>query len=163
MDQQSQPQYPNLGASATTFSWVEATDPNAFGNPNPDEAVAYTIADDVSMPGRSETVTSNNNNNLRVYVRLASGARILIPIAQTATVDELHAEVVRRAAKLGGPVSMRNSVLETTGHNASILFGEDLLRDVMDTTENFTFSVTSLDLTLNQVSVLNLLVNVHHL
>lgn len=151
MDHQSPSNHPDLGASTTTFSWIEATDPDTFVNPNPDEAVADTVEDDVSMSGRSESFISNNNN-LRIYVLLANGTRILVPIIPTATIDDLHAEVLRRAARLGETGSIQDTVLETTGHNASVLFGEDLLTDVLDTTENFTFLLTSLDLTFGQAS-----------
>src|SRR4051794_26395186 len=75
------------GASTTTFSWVEATDPANFVPPNHNEANTYSVADDVSVSGRSESVLSSNNN-LRVYVRV-NGARIVVPISHMATVDQL--------------------------------------------------------------------------
>ena len=95
---------PDHGASNTTLSWVETTDPTTFVNPNPNEAtVTFSMTDDISMSGRSDFTTGKN---LRLYVCLSSGARILVPMVATATVHQLHAEVVRRAATFGSTVSV---------------------------------------------------------
>lgn len=157
MYDQDQQHQPDPGASTTTFSWVESTNPEHFENLNLEEAVDYSIADDVSMSGKSEDAT-NNSNHLRVYVRLDNGVQLLIPIPRTASVDDLHNEVLRRASALGAVDTVANSVLKTTGNHASILFGEDLLTDVLDTTENATFLMTSLNrnLTSGQVSIKDL-------
>jgi hypothetical protein len=149
MDHRRESEPAGPGSSTTTFSWVEATDPASFVPPNHNEATTYSVADDVSVSGRSESVFSSSNT-LRVYVRV-NGARIVVPISHMATVDQLHAEAVRRAARLGSTVSVQNSILQTTGHNAALLFGEDLLTDILDTTENLTFLLNPLDVTLTQV------------
>jgi hypothetical protein len=131
---------------------VKETDPTAFAplSQNKNEA-AYSVADDVSM--RSSSITSSRSNAVRVYVRLANGTRILVPISPDATIGGLHTEVTRRAARLGVSSNKNETVLETTGPNASILFEEDLLADVLDTTENSTFDLTSLSVPLTQVRI----------
>jgi hypothetical protein len=139
-------------ASKTTLSWVKETDPTAFApiSPNRNEAT-YSVTDDVSM--RSSSVTSSRSNAVRVYVRLANGTRILVPISPDATIGGLHTEVTRRATRLGISANKNETVLETTGPNASILFEEDLLADVIDTTENSTLNLTSLSVSLTQVRI----------
>lgn len=102
---------------------------------------------------RSSSVTSSRSNAVRVYVRLANGTRILVPISPDATIGGLHTEVTRRATRLGISANKNETVLETTGPNASILFEEDLLADVIDTTENSTLNLTSLSVSLTQVRI----------
>jgi hypothetical protein len=98
--------------------------------------------------GSSATRTSFSSSNpdlARVFVRLTNGMKIVVPIPQSSTVHGLHAQALQRAAKLGVNGTLDNTVLQTTGKNPVVLFGEDSLIEVLDLTEDSTFSLGSLD------------------
>ncbi len=66
-----------------------------------------------------------------------------MPVPQNSTVYTLHVQALRRAARLGVTATIDDSLLETIGNNQAVLFGEDLLVDVLDLTEDNTFSLRS--------------------
>lgn len=80
---------------------------------------------------------------MRVYVNLSSGARIIVPINATSTVSQLVAESTRRAAALN--VHYDDNDTKLCLSDGSILFGEDMLEDVLDLAENDGFFLSSFE------------------
>lgn len=78
---------------------------------------------------------------MRAYVNLSSGARIVVPISATSTVAQLAAESTRRATALNVPYDDNDTNLYLD--DGSLLFGEDILEDVLDLTENEGFFLGS--------------------
>ena len=78
---------------------------------------------------------------VRAYVNLSSGARIVVPINATSTVAQLAAESTRRATALNVPYDDNDTNLYLS--DGSLLFGEDILEDVLDLTENEGFFLGS--------------------
>jgi uncharacterized protein YegL len=108
--------------------------------------------DQRSVSGTSEgsagTHTSSSSSNpdlARVFVQLVNGMKIVVPVPQSSTVHGLHAQALHRAARLGVNATLDNSLLQTIGRNPVVLFGEDSLIEVLDLTEDNTFSLGSLD------------------
>lgn len=100
-----------------------------------------------SLTGSVDTHTSYTSSNpdlARVFVRLPDGTKIVVPVPQNASVDELHRRALQRAARIG---TFNDTVLETTGHDPIVIFGEDAVVDVLDLTEDSTFSMRSFEST----------------
>ncbi|KAF8533503.1 hypothetical protein BDD12DRAFT_898766, partial [Trichophaea hybrida] len=78
---------------------------------------------------------------LRLVISLENynGQKFVVPIPATSTVEDLHAEAVRRAAQLNVHCTTTGTVLRSTGHGGAIFFGEDLLMDILDMTNDGTF------------------------
>ncbi|KAF8860928.1 hypothetical protein BDZ45DRAFT_740806 [Acephala macrosclerotiorum] len=91
------------------------------------------------------SLSSSNPDLARVFVQISNGMKIVVPVPQNSTVHGLHAQALRRAARLGVNGTLDNTLLQTTGTNSVILFGEDSLIDILDLTEDSTFSLESLD------------------
>ncbi|KAF8536862.1 hypothetical protein BDD12DRAFT_849140 [Trichophaea hybrida] len=82
---------------------------------------------------------------LRLFVSLANynGQKFVVPISASSTVADLHAEAVRRAVQLNVHCTTGNTVLRSTSHDGAIFFGEDLLMDILDMTDDETFLLDS--------------------
>lgn len=96
-----------------------------------------------SLAGSVDThssLMSSNSDLARVFVRLPDGTKIVVPVPQNASVDQLHQRALQRAARLG---RFNDTVLETIGDDPVVLFGEDAVIDVLDLTEDSTFSMRS--------------------
>lgn len=120
-----------------------------------DETFSFITPDDErsttrDVSGRSYG-TATGTNTTRVYIRLVNRSKILVPISASATVSELHAEAVRRATRMGMEYSIDRTVLQTTGHHAATMFGDDCLDDVLGATEDNTFLLNNVDVFLNPV------------
>ncbi|KAF2839495.1 hypothetical protein M501DRAFT_1015594 [Patellaria atrata CBS 101060] len=100
--------------------------------------------DGAPTPTQSATLFLGNNT-FRVFVRLLNGRQLVIPIAVTATVAQLHEEAARRAGKFELPFSINATVLRTTGADGVLLFEEDRIVDLLDLTENHTFVLSQRD------------------
>jgi hypothetical protein len=101
------------------------------------------------------TTASSNPDLARVFVRLDNGSKIVVPIPQSSSVQDLHTQALRRAARLGVIGALSGTHLRTTGPDPIILFGEDPVIDVLDLTEDNTFSLGSL--TSNHATASNLI------
>lgn len=95
--------------------------------------------------GTHSSVSSSNPDLARVFVQLNNGSKIVVPVAQNSNVHGLHVQALRRATRLGVSGTLDDTVLQTIGNNPVVLFGEDPLIDVLDLTEDSTFSLASLD------------------
>jgi len=92
----------------------------------------------------SYSISSSSGVGLiRTSVILTGGPRLVIPISGDATVGQLVAESNRRAVALNLPRSENDTVLSLP--DGSILFGEDSLADVMDTSDDPTFFLGSVE------------------
>jgi len=92
----------------------------------------------------SYSISSSSGIGLiRTHVILSNGARLVVPISGDATVGQLAAESTRRAVALNIPQSENDTVLYLS--DGSILFGEDSLADVMDTSDDPTFFLGSME------------------
>jgi hypothetical protein len=95
--------------------------------------------DNFSMVSLGDSVA---NQKTRVVVVFGSTffpgeKRIIIPAAPSVTVSDFLAEAVRRAQTLGLTISpTADLVLHTDSEHGPIAFGEDSLRDILDTMEN---------------------------
>ncbi|KAL1953648.1 hypothetical protein VTO42DRAFT_2397 [Malbranchea cinnamomea] len=92
-----------------------------------------------------EMVDQSNPDLLRVFVRLTGGTRILVPAPHNAIVQDIHQAALERAQRFGIQGTTENTVLETVGNDSPIaLFAEDSLYDILDLTEDNTFSLRSI-------------------
>jgi hypothetical protein len=82
---------------------------------------------------------------LRLFVSLANynGQKFVVPIPASSTVADLHAEAVRRAVQLNVHCTTGSTVLRSTSHDGAIFFGQDLLMDILDMTDDETFLLDS--------------------
>ena len=80
---------------------------------------------------------------IRTNVVLSSGARLVVPVSADATVGQLVAESTRRAVALNISQSENDTVLYLS--DGSILFTEDSLADVIDTSNNPTLFLGSME------------------
>jgi hypothetical protein len=83
---------------------------------------------------------------IRLFVVLITGTVFIVPISSSATVEQLHAEAVRRAAALKVACTTANTTLRASNHDGPILFGEDRLMDVLDVVPNHEFFLGPLSL-----------------
>lgn len=91
--------------------------------------------------------SSANPDLARVFVQFSNGMKTVIPVPHTSTVQDLHAEALQRAARVGLAGTLDNTLLQTTGENRVILYGEDSLIGILDLTKNNTFCLQSRDTT----------------
>ncbi|PMD22611.1 hypothetical protein NA56DRAFT_644802 [Hyaloscypha hepaticicola] len=91
--------------------------------------------------------SSSSPDLARVFVQLNNGMKIIVPIPQTSVVQVLHAEALKRAARVGVTGTLENTLLQTTGKSPVVLFGEDSLIEVLDLTEDNTLFLRSVDTT----------------
>lgn len=154
------PELPDTSlASDRTSTWLEGVSPSypvpSDGGFDETSVVAsdetYSAVQDVSVSDRSAS-TITGTNTARVYIRMVNGSRILIPIAMSATVGDLHAEAVRRSTSFGMPCTTDSTILQTIGQNAATIFGEDYLADVLAATEYDTFLLDTVNAFLDPVS-----------
>jgi hypothetical protein len=154
------PELPDTSlASDRTSTWLEGVSlsypvPSDGGIDDPSVVASdetYSAVQDVSVSDRSAS-TVTGTNTARVYIRMVNGSRILIPIAASATVADLHVEAVRRSTRFGVPCTTDSTILQTIGQNAATIFGEDYLADVLAATENDTFLLDTVNAFLDPVS-----------
>ncbi|EPE30278.1 UBC-like protein [Glarea lozoyensis ATCC 20868] len=93
----------------------------------------------ISDQEKACVVSASAPDLARVFVRLSNGSKIVVPISQDSTVDNLHVRTLERAQKLGLPVDFSNTILGTTGNDGITLSGEDQVADILDLTEANTF------------------------
>ena len=84
----------------------------------------------------------------RIFVLLPTGTKILVPtppqptVSAPITVHDIHETALIRAQRFGVQGTVENTVLETTGSGSPVaLSGEDALLDVLDLTDDNTFSL----------------------
>lgn len=77
----------------------------------------------------------------RIFIQLSNGMRFIVPVAQTATIAELHAKAVQRATTYGFERSLQDSFLQTTGALPVALHGEDEVATILDLIENNTLDL----------------------
>lgn len=94
-------------------------------------------------PEKTSAVSAPGPDLARVFVRLSDGSKIVVPIAQNSTVDDLYVQTLDRAHNLGMTCDASNTILETTGTHAITLSGEDQVADILDLTEDNTFRLES--------------------
>lgn len=87
-------------------------------------------------------------DSTRVFVQLSSSTRILVPVPEQSTVRDLHQKTLQRAAGFAVRGTLDDTVLETTGSTRPpvALYGEDLVLDILDLTEDNTFSLRTINL-----------------
>ncbi|KAL5320182.1 hypothetical protein ACEPPN_010983 [Leptodophora sp. 'Broadleaf-Isolate-01'] len=93
----------------------------------------------------SSSSSTTNPDLARVFVKLANGTKIVVPVPQNSSVHELHVRTLQRAARLGVHATLETTVLKTLGNSPVVLFGEDGLTEVLDLTEDNTFALGSLE------------------
>jgi len=86
-----------------------------------------------------------NPDRARVFVRLSNGTKCYVPVAQTATIHDLHDKSLQRAAKFGFQANLKDTFLQTTGASAVALYGEDSVSEVLDLTGSSTFDLCLLE------------------
>jgi hypothetical protein len=87
-------------------------------------------------------MSSSNSDLARVFVRLGDGTKIVVPVPQNATVGDLHTQILQRAERwLGSHTTTDDTVIETIGNDPVVLSDEDALVDILDLTDDSTFSV----------------------
>ena len=86
---------------------------------------------------------------LRVYVVLSTGQRLLVPVPSTATIQDLQFQALRRAARLGVQVGLGDTVVRTTGAEAALVDGQDMVSDFIDLTADHTFALDILNTTVS--------------
>ena len=91
--------------------------------------------------------TLRDGPRLRVYITLGNGERLLVPVPQRATVQDLQFAALRRAARLGITATLADTVLRTVGPHAAVIDGDDLVQDFIDLTQDSTFSLEVLNQT----------------
>ena len=107
---------------------------------NPSDAASQVSGSTVG--GRSSL---RDGPRLRVYVILPTGQRLLVPVPQSATVQDLQFAALRRAERVGVTSSLSETVLRTVGPHAAIIDGDDLVQDFLDFTLDNTFSLDPLN------------------
>lgn len=96
-----------------------------------------------SQSHSSRSIT--NPDRVRVFVRLTNGTKYYVPVAQTATIHDLHEKVLQRAVKFGFRANQEDTFLQTTGASVVALCGEDSLCEVLDLTGSSTFDLCLLE------------------
>lgn len=108
---------------------------NQLSSQRPSEATSQSHGDrSITIPDRA-----------RVFVRLSNGTKYYLPVAQTATIHDLHDKALQRAAKFGFQANLKDTFLQTTGASAVALYGEDSVSEVLDLTGSSTFDLCLLE------------------
>jgi hypothetical protein len=81
-------------------------------------------------PGFIAVVAAPGGANIPILVQISDSKKIKIPFRTTATVDQLAQEARRRAAAMGCVVPATAHLV--TASDGAILWGEDILADVID-------------------------------
>ncbi len=118
-----------------------------FDMSNPTRGPRSTFQGSEGSGFTHSSFSSSSPDLARVFVQLNNGIKIIVPIPQTSAVQDLHAEALKRAARLGVTRTLENTLLQTTGESPVVLFGEDSLIEVLDLTENNTLFLRSVDTT----------------
>lgn len=96
-----------------------------------------------SQSHSSRSIT--NPDRVRVFVRLTNGTKYYVPVAQTATIRDLHEKVLQRAVKFGFRANQEDTFFQTTGASGVALCGEDSLCEVLDLTGSSIFDLCLLE------------------
>lgn len=113
------------------------------------------LVDQTDVASQRSTTTAGGNSSLRdgprlmVYVTLGNGERLLVPIPERATVQDLQFAALRRAERLGITATLAETVIRTVGSHAAVIDGDDLVQDFMDLTHDRTFSLEVLNPTVS--------------
>jgi hypothetical protein len=113
---------------------------NDHDNDSPD----HTVPEELLEP--------DLDGNVRIYVHLITGSKVVVSLPPTATVAQLHDEVVTRTFQHGFNTTINNTVLSTIGRYSAVVHSEDLLEDILDTTEEHSFVLYPLEVSKSSVS-----------
>jgi hypothetical protein len=80
-----------------------------------------------------------------VYVHFVNGLKLTISLPSTCTVAQLQHQVIAKASRYGIYTSVEHTVLSTVGRYSSVVHSEDILEDILDTTEDHKFILYPLE------------------
>jgi hypothetical protein len=98
--------------------------------------------DQMSLTGGPSA--GDNAPIIRVFVVLANGAKIIVPISNITKIEQLHVEAVRRATALKVPCTTEATTLRASSQDGPVLFAEDRICDVLGFIENDEFFLGAL-------------------
>lgn len=98
-------------------------------------------ASEVMSWSQVSSAPSASADQARIFIQLTNGIRFVVFVDQRATIAELHAKAVQRAASYGFDQSLQDFFLQTTKPPPIALHGEDEVISILDLTENNTFSL----------------------
>jgi len=104
-----------------------------------------------SIDTPSTSVASTGPDRAKFCVRLENGTKILVPVSQDSTVHDLHVQALRRAKSFGVRGTTNDTTLGSTGSDRIVFCGEDSLGDVLEFTNDSTFTLESFHTAASQI------------
>ncbi|KAJ2905988.1 uncharacterized protein MKZ38_003471 [Zalerion maritima] len=89
----------------------------------------------------SDPGSTGDGHRNPLLVEVPGGERLVVPLSNTSRVQDLHSEALRRAGRRGFTGTLSTTAIRTTGAQTAILDHEDFVSDVIEATQDNTFSL----------------------
>ena len=89
------------------------------------------------------TSSVGNPDQLRTFINLTNGMKMLVMVSQNATIYDLLLQSIRQVVQYGINWRLDNTFIQTVGGQPIVLDRQHLVLDVLDLTRKNTFSLCS--------------------